>query len=389
MTDNSILLCKDCIKDTDLAEYHSTAQHEQGPCFICKTVSSFCLNTSIAPAFSQIFRALIRFHFSENEYNPSLGGCGVEALFLVDNPIIKTPNKPDNLFHDALNSIINGFGKNNEYKNVSLNLPSSRGSFHHSIAKSTLSAHGLKFLIKLNDVNHFRVEPEAIKLLKPYRTKLAYSITTGASFYRARLKYAKKSHKYSPTGFQIVYFPYTDADISAPPPPGASHGRLNRQGISYLYLSNNPYTAICEIKPHPGQIVTVGEFIPTKDLLFANFKEVHLKDFWLNDDDLAVYSFLRHMNDDLATPIAPSESYKNYYVTQFMADVIRNLGFDGIAFKSSISNGANFVAFDPNSMQYVPKSSRCHTIKSLSYTHDLVYTEEAKEDTPGVSYNDF
>ncbi|WP_164112000.1 MULTISPECIES: RES family NAD+ phosphorylase [Sphingobacterium] len=61
-------------------------------------------------------------------------------------------------------------------------------------------------------------------------------------------------------GERIKYTPYTSSEISSPPSYLARKGRMNREGFSFLYLAEDIETAINEIRPNPGDIISVGGF---------------------------------------------------------------------------------------------------------------------------------
>lgn len=65
-------------------------------------------------------------------------------------------------------------------------------------------------------------------------------------------------------------------------------------------------------------------------------------------------------------PVPPNESHR-YTITQLFADVIRQIGYDGIAFKSSVGNGSNLTVFDINNCKYTDDDQAVVLIKSLNY----------------------
>ena len=51
----------------------------------------------------------------------------------------------------------------------------------------------------------------------------------------------------------------------------ASEGRANPKGIPYLYVATDKETAMSEVRPSLGAILSVGKFKPTKELKIINF----------------------------------------------------------------------------------------------------------------------
>ena len=55
-----------------------------------------------------------------------------------------------------------------------------------------------------------------------------------------------------------------------PPVRNPSEGRVNPRGIAYLYLANDRKTAISEVRPWSGSLVSVAAFKTTRDLRLVN-----------------------------------------------------------------------------------------------------------------------
>lgn len=136
----------------------------------------------------------------------------------------------------------------------------------------------------------------------------------------------------------------------------ASEGRANPKGISYLYLATNETTAITEVRPWKGSKVSVGLFEVIQDLnivecgdfsdlpkpknsLITILKELTTVE-WNN---LNVW---QDIDEAFSVPINTSDKSTDYIPTQVIAEFFKSNGFDGIAFKSSLSSGANVVLFD-------------------------------------------
>ena len=112
-------------------------------------------------------------------------------------------------------------------------------------------------------------------------------------------------------------------------------------------MASTKETAIGEVRPHPGHYVSVSEFKNTEKLHVADLRLIDLTKYFDDEKLLESFKLLRDLSDELSIPILPEEK-ENYLVTQFITDIIRQLGFDGIMFNSSVSDGYNLVAFDPS-----------------------------------------
>jgi len=162
--------------------------------------------------------------------------------------------------------------------------------------------------------------------------------------------------KYKLQGNQFWGFSGKESD--APLNNDNVQGRVNPLGIVYLYTANNPITAVSEIQPTIGQLVSVAEIKPTRTLKLFNFDFNYTyknSDFLENTPDkikkeigMSIYQikiFLDTIAENFSKPSL--DHHNNYYATQYLSEYIKNLGFDGLVFKSSLmKRGKNIVLFD-------------------------------------------
>ena len=59
---------------------------------------------------------------------------------------------------------------------------------------------------------------------------------------------------------EIGHQPFLGDQIGAPPPLAATAGRLNRVGVSFLYLATDKLTAAAEVGPTRAQAFHRGLF---------------------------------------------------------------------------------------------------------------------------------
>jgi hypothetical protein len=170
-------------------------------------------------------------------------------------------------------------------------------------------------------------------------------ILEGKQFYRARKGYDSKKHPSRGISAEPHYSPYSGTQIGAPSPLLVGTGRMNRPGISFLYLASNRETAIAEIRPHPGEYISVGQFKATRELKVADFSNID------------IYN---------SAKISP-DNRNDYAITQFFSDVARQLGYDGLSFISSVGKGVNLTIFDPDLFEYVCGSAEILSVEGLYY----------------------
>jgi RES domain-containing protein len=140
--------------------------------------------------------------------------------------------------------------------------------------------------------------------------------------------------------------------MGAPPKRSSSHGRANPAGIPYLYLSSQPDTAVAEIRPHTGEVACVAEFtvaaVSAVDL--RNPRKL-VSPFVLADASAigqlrADVPFLERLGDELTRPVLPSAASIDYIPSQYLCEFIKKCGYDGVVYRSSVSEGFNLALFD-------------------------------------------
>ncbi|KYO57687.1 RES family NAD+ phosphorylase (plasmid) [Tistrella mobilis] len=142
-------------------------------------------------------------------------------------------------------------------------------------------------------------------------------------------------------------------DMGAPPRRRASHGRANPAGIPYLYLGSKPETAVAEIRPHTGEIACVAEFkVPDIRAVDLRNPRALVSPFILADASeigelRADLPFLERLGDELTRPVLPSGAAIDYIPSQYLCEFIKDCGFDGVVYRSSVSDGINLALFDP------------------------------------------
>lgn len=150
-----------------------------------------------------------------------------------------------------------------------------------------------------------------------------------------------------------------DASGSGVPPVSrASAGRCNPRNVALLYAAKEMHTAVAEVRPYITDTVSIASI--------ATVKELRLIDFYTDvSEDGVIY-------DWLYWAISSEFSFVNkgneneYFATQYLTMPIKEMGFDGIQFKSSlVHNGLNYVIFDAKSCRVL--SSKLYSIPHVHY----------------------
>ena len=191
------------------------------------------------------------------------------------------------------------------------------------------------------------------------------AIPPGSTFFRARIGFATDQD-----GRCVAY---TNSEIAAPPSEKCHSSRAAAEGKRVLYCSRNQQTAIAEIRPQRGLLVSVGTLRTTKELRLLDlcarrppvnpFVEGSLR------YELELRDVLRDFSQELATPLRRTDNPADYLPSQKVSAFIERAGYDGIIYGSAMASaGRNVVLFDPDAVE--PVESELVEIKQIIIRHD-------------------
>jgi len=154
----------------------------------------------------------------------------------------------------------------------------------------------------------------------------------------------------------------------------AREGRANPKGIPYLYVATDKKTAMSEVRPWIGSIISTGCFVTTKELQLIDFSVEHGEEqcFFFNEptEDQKVRAVWSHIDNAFSRPVLESDSTADYVPTQVIAEFIKSEGYDGIVYKSALSGGYNFTLFDLESAAII--SCAIFEVGSLSLSFSQI-----------------
>jgi RES domain len=132
----------------------------------------------------------------------------------------------------------------------------------------------------------------------------------------------------------------------------ALEGRANPKGIPYLYLSDKAETAMSEVRPWLGSIISIAQFGIERDLnvvaCISDKQEMALN-YIFNPPDKSEYEEIvwREIDSAFSKPVTRLDDSPEYAPTQIIAESIKHAGHDGIIYRSNFgTNGYNIVLFD-------------------------------------------
>jgi hypothetical protein len=148
--------------------------------------------------------------------------------------------------------------------------------------------------------------------------------------------------------------PFGLIEMGAPPKKVASHGRANPAGIPYLYLGSTRSTAISEIRPHTGETACVADFKTRGSLQLVDLRSPRrmVSPFSFTDEEeigrmRSELPFLERLGKELTIPVVPQAAAIDYTPSQYLCEFIKKCGYDGVIYRSSVSDGMNLALFDP------------------------------------------
>ncbi len=163
---------------------------------------------------------------------------------------------------------------------------------------------------------------------------------------------------------------FAAANMGPPPADAASAGRAQPAGVAMLYLADAAETAIAEVKPDAGEYVTVGTF---RVRAGRNLKVLDLTRF----DTSLLSAPLREQSDLIglsrhafSAPVHPGDPRK-YHAHAYFVQKVRDLGYDGIGYRSAVQDKGRCFAFFESSY-FRCTQTRLHQALSVSVRSERV-----------------
>jgi len=314
-----------------------------------------------------LIRALIRYYWDEHEYNTHWGGENALNLFNDENNYVITPPTTDE-YLDDFDHILQWPPYPDAKEGVSIYAGfDSDGNRHINFAISKRDPYPFaEIRKKLLTENFFKVETELESMIEPFLSDIGFSLLPNELWYRARIGYKAAYQRYNDGWTSEIWLqPWAKKEIGAPPPLAAGVGRLNRSGVSMLYLASDRYTAIAEIRPHPGHHVSTGAFMSIEPVRIADF-DPDISMLSDNDERLSLYAIIKAFDRLMSLPVTPDEKTP-YLPTQLLAEILVRRGFDGVRYQSSVSTGKNICIFHPEKFRFVEDYSEVSRVERVKY----------------------
>ena len=360
-----VSVCIDCARHESLKKVIKE-NTSIGLCGFCGRTDAVVRCLEDLEPMSRVFKALIRLYWDEYDYNRHFGGVdSIIDLFDDDDNFVVEPNVKDQ-YRDELDYLIQEPVYPDEDKGISIYAGHNDG---HRMANHAIS----------NKSNNFALSNTSLKsaiqrfndFLYKHKIEMESVIPEGEIWFRARKGFQEKIEPESLNPFEsptVVFLPYVGEEIGAAPNP--ENGRLNRENEPMLYVSSEYSTALAEIRPEPGDYVSIGGFKVIRDLKILVFNQ-DIAHFSQNENRLGKYETIYAYDQLISEPItkADKESYK---ITQGFADEIKKLGYDGVQYRSAVSDGVNLCIFDVSFAIFEEGHSKSILVKKVSYNFNEV-----------------
>ncbi len=205
------------------------------------------------------------------------------------------------------------------------------------------------------------------------------SISKGRIYWRARLGCEIDNIVYHYGDIDVITpeeRPYKESEMK-PIPNWQIEGRANSHGIPCLYLATTRDTALSEIRPWIDATISVAELVITRDLNIIDCSKHHAKQSAIEILGDTTRSEADGMwlaiDQAFAKPVSQQET-KEYLPTQIIAELFKSKGFDGIWYKSLLSDdGFNLALFNLDDAKVIS----CGLWKATSIRFDFRSTGKA------------
>lgn len=156
--------------------------------------------------------------------------------------------------------------------------------------------------------------------------QLTATISAKSKLYRARINNINFDNR------DEEKIPFSPEKMGPPPHHIAQSGRINPEGIPYLYCAGELDTAGSELRPWKGSYLTIGEVEIKRDITITDLTLECKDDEWELFFDAFAEMFSKQW---------PPELKLNYLVTQYFSEHFKSVGFRGIKYKSEFNVGGN------------------------------------------------
>jgi RES domain-containing protein len=179
------------------------------------------------------------------------------------------------------------------------------------------------------------------------KEQLTVIIPANTNLYRARINATSFENR------EKERIPFPIEEMGPPPAYLAKPGRINPEGIPYLYCAGDEDTAGAELRPWKGANLTIAHIEIAKDIPVADLTVEPKDKVW----DL----FFDELSRSFSTQWPP-ELKLNYLVTQYFSEHFKVAGLRGVKYRSEFNSGGdNYALFFGEDYTVV----KTHTVEAI------------------------
>jgi len=149
-------------------------------------------------------------------------------------------------------------------------------------------------------------------------------------------------------------------------------GRVNPEKIGYLYAGDSEYTALAEVRPFLEENISIAEIATNEELKIVNFTFTGFESDNEEENNLffmIMQEFSRLNKED---PIS-------YILTQYIGELAKKNGYDGIKYNSSLyGRGRNYAIFNYEKCEV--KGSKLYKLENVYLEATRILPFKLKED---------
>jgi hypothetical protein len=184
------------------------------------------------------------------------------------------------------------------------------------------------FIKEIQFHNRNPKDNSVLTILEDLSTNPELVLPEGALLYRTRI--VKKASK---LGTEEGFYGFSAKDSFVPPVEATNDLRANYKYIPYLYCSGHPYISVCEVRPRFGAQVSVASVRVNEPLTLFDLTMKHPP----SKITPVKENLLADLSELYAKPVTEEDDLLEYIPTQYIAEFIKNLNYDGIVYKSSLN----------------------------------------------------
>lgn len=357
-----MICCEKCFRDAEIKSIIQS-RARKGVCDLCNLDDVAIYDTDSDDYLIELFEGLFDIYVEEDKLTDQLNG--EKSKLLKEELKTNWDIFEENITPFMIDSIITNICK--DYFEMRPNLLTDKVIFLRALDLEYLDKNSIVgrydwdvFVESIKKKYRFHTDIFVKRILKEYCSYLIRTIKKDDVFYRARISGVE--------GFSAKY-------MGAPPEELVRAGRINPEGLSYLYLADSQETTIYETRASLHDYVCIGKFRALQDIRIIDLTMLENISVFSEGLDYAFHAInrvhLKRINDEVAKPIRSSDSPLEYLPTQYICDYIKSItdedsindqAYQGIMYKSTMINTSyNVAIFNPELFKCIETE-----IKSIS-----------------------